>query len=77
MADTPLPKSWQPTKKWWAATVIGVAGVITLWIQGGQWTAEISVALVTLLSQRIVAYLVPNDDELGGVPVKRPKATGS
>ena len=64
-------KSRQPTRKWWAATVIGAAGIVTLWIQSGAWDAQIAVALVALLSQRIVAYLTPNDDAPGGVPVKR------
>jgi hypothetical protein len=67
----PPAKSWGPTRKWWAATVIGVAGLVTLWIQKGHWDSEVSVALVALLSQRIVSYLVPNQDTPGGVPLKK------
>ncbi len=64
-------KSGMPTRKWVAATVIAVGGLLTTWVATGQWTRELSGVAVTLLTQRIVAYIVPNDDTVGGVPIKK------
>jgi hypothetical protein len=61
--------SWWPTRKWWAATVLAIGGILSTWAAGGwDWTDPLSGAAITLLAQRIVAYLVPNHDTPGGVP---------
>jgi len=57
-----------PTRKWWASTVVGVTGVVVLGINAGEWTSEVTIAVVTIVSQRIIAFLVPNNEEPGGVP---------
>lgn len=61
--------SWWPTRKWMAATVIAVGGILaTLATTGWDFTPEMNGALITILTQRVVAYLLPNDDSPGSVP---------
>ncbi len=58
-----------PTRKWWAATIVGVSGLLSTLVAGDwHWSKTASVALIALLTQRLVAYLVPNHDTAGGVP---------
>jgi hypothetical protein len=53
---------WMPTRKWWVATVTGVGGLLgTLASIGWDWGPELSGAAVAIVTQRAVAYLVPND----------------
>lgn len=53
----------------WVATVLAVAGILSTWAAGGwDWTDALSGAAITLAAQRVVAYLVPNQDAPGGVP---------
>lgn len=62
------PTRW-PTRKWWAATILAVAGILTTWAGAGwEWTDALSGATITLVAQRIVAYLIPNQETSGGVP---------
>jgi hypothetical protein len=49
-----------PTRKWWAATVTGVAGLLVTWVAVGAWDKSLTGAAITLGAQRIVSYLVPN-----------------
>lgn len=65
-----MAKSRLPTNKWLAARVIAIAGVIILYISTGQWDDEEWIATVTIVSESLVSYLVPNTDAPGGV---RPK----
>lgn len=52
---------WWPTRKWWAATITAVGGFLTTWAtQGWHWSPTYSGAAITLVTQRVVAYLVPN-----------------
>jgi hypothetical protein len=67
----PDPSKW-PTRKWWAATVTALGGVLILVIQQGGFTAEVAIALVGVVTQAIVTYLIPNDSTPGGVPLSRP-----
>jgi hypothetical protein len=54
--------SW-PTRKWLAATITAFAGVLgTLAATGWHFTPAIDGAVITLVGQRIVAYLTPNLD---------------
>jgi len=58
----------RPTRKWWAATIVAVGGFLTtLAAHSWQWTPEFAGAALTIVTQRVVAYLVPNDDSPGGV----------
>jgi hypothetical protein len=63
-------RSLWPTRKWWAALITALAAFFVNWIAAGQFTREIAIALVGVLAQAAVAYLVPNKDTAGG-------ATGS
>jgi hypothetical protein len=66
-----MAKSRLPTNKWLAARVAAAAGIIILFITTDKWDDEESIATVTLVSEALVSYLVPNADTPGGV---RPKA---
>ncbi len=64
-------KTWWPTRKWWAATIVAVGGaLVTLATTGWSWTDEFSGLIITIATQRLVAYLVANDDTPGGVPTR-------
>ena len=63
-------KSLWPTRKWWAAFITAFAAFLINWIQAGEFSREILIALIGVVSQALVAYLVPNQDTPGGVPVK-------
>lgn len=64
-------RSWAPTTKWWAATIVAVGGILTtLSTQGWNWSPQFAGAVITIVTQRLVAYVVSNDDAPGGVPVK-------
>lgn len=56
-----------PTKKWIAATVTGAGTEVVAIITSG-WNQATQIALVGLVVQRLVAWLVPNDQTPGGVP---------
>jgi hypothetical protein len=61
--------TWWPTRKWWTATILAVAGILSTWAAGGwDWTDALSGAAITLIAQRLISYLVPNQDTPGGVP---------
>jgi hypothetical protein len=63
---------WWPTRKWWAATIVACGGFLsTLATQKWHWTPEFAGAVITIATQRVVAYVVKNDDTPGGVPNKR------
>ena len=64
-------KTLWPTRKWWAATITAVGGIlVTLATTGWDFTPELNGALITLATQRVVAYVTPNEDTPGGVPRK-------
>lgn len=65
------PKSLWPTKKWWAATVTGVGALATLWVQTGSWTVDVTIVAIGLGVQRVVSWLTPNDETIGGVPPRK------
>lgn len=64
-------RSVWPTRKWWAALITALAAFAINWILAGQFTREIAVALVGVVAQAAVAYLVPNESTPGGVPGKK------
>jgi hypothetical protein len=65
------PVSWWPTRKWWAATIVAFGGFLTtLATQSWHWTPAFGGAVITIATQRVVAYVVKNDDAPGGVPGK-------
>ncbi len=65
-----------PTQKWWAATILAMTGLLTTWGgTGWHWTNTLSGATITLLGQRLVAYIVPNQDTSGGMSTGRGTTT--
>ena len=63
-------KSNLPTKKWWAALVTGVAGIVGSWLVTGAFDDVERGMAATLLSSLAVAYFKSNDATPGGVPTK-------
>jgi hypothetical protein len=70
-ADAVQLKSWLPTRKWLAGVITAVGAFVILWIQTGGFGREVQIALAGLVTQAVVAYVVPNQDGPGGVPLKR------
>jgi hypothetical protein len=64
-------KSWIPTNKWFATQVTAIAALLVAWVNAGDWNKTLTIALIGLVSQAIVGYLVPNVNAPGGVPVQR------
>ena len=65
-------KSWWPTKKWMAATVTAAGGIlVTLSTTDWKFSTAMQGVIITFAVQRIVAYITPNDNTLGGIPVKK------
>jgi hypothetical protein len=62
-----------PTRKWFAATVVALGTIATAVIQAGGFDTTTEIALVGLVVQRVVAYLVPNDSEGPGDPDALPQ----
>jgi hypothetical protein len=64
-------KFWQrPTNKWCAGLVTVAGSWVVNLITAGAFTKTIAIALVGIITQMIVAYLVPNDNTPGGVPMR-------
>jgi len=53
-------KSWKPTNKWWAAQCTATATLAVSWVNAGDWNKPLTIALIGLVSQATVAYLVSN-----------------
>lgn len=66
-------KSLLPTRKWWAAFITSVAGVVVMGISVDAFSTEVKIALVWAIAQAAFTWLVPNADTPGGVPLKKPK----
>ena len=63
-------KSWLPTRKWWAATVIALGAIATLWVTKGAFDRDVAIAAIAAVVQAATSYLVPNQDTPGGVPLR-------
>jgi hypothetical protein len=70
-------KSSLPTRKWIAIQLTAIAGLVTAWLSVGEWNSTLTIALVGLLTQAAVGYLVPNADTPGGVPVPQAVAAAA
>lgn len=67
---SPETPTLKPTRKWIAARIVGVVGVLTMWATTGTWDVEETVALLALVSEGTLSWLTPNDPTPGGVPVE-------
>ena len=65
-----LQRSAWPTRKWWAGLITALAALAVNLIETGQFSKEIGIALVGLIAQALVVYMVPNDNTPGGVPLR-------
>ena len=55
--------NWWPTQKWWAATLVAFGGFLTtLATHSWHMTPEFEGAVITIVTQRLVAYVVSNDE---------------
>jgi hypothetical protein len=63
-------KSWLPTRKWWAATVVALGAIATLWVTTGAFDRDVAIAVIGAVVQAATTYLVPNQDTPGGVPLR-------
>ena len=60
-----------PTRKWFAAQIAAVATLVVAWLNADEWNKTLTVALVGLVAQALITYIVPNQETPGGVPVKQ------
>jgi hypothetical protein len=51
-----------PTRKWFAATVTGLATIGVAWAEAGDWSQTLTITAIGFAAQRLVAWLIPNDD---------------
>ena len=51
-----------PSRKWFVTQVTALAALATAWIQAGEWSTTLSVMAVGIVSQAVIAYLVPNQE---------------
>ena len=54
------PVSWIPTRKWGATLVTALAALGVAWANAGEWNKTLTVALIGVIAQSLVGYLVPN-----------------
>lgn len=65
-------RSAAPTRKWIAAQITALVGVILMLVTGDTTVTDPEkVAIGTFIVQAVTTYLVPNDNTPGGVPLKR------
>jgi hypothetical protein len=56
-----------PSRKWWATQVTAVTGWVIALIQAGHLNDTLEIAAVTILSQAVIGWLIPNDPAQAGV----------
>jgi hypothetical protein len=55
-------RTWKPSRKWLATQCTAAATVAVAWVNAGAWTKPLSIAMIGLVSQAVVGYLVSNGD---------------
>lgn len=70
--------SWIPTRKWLAAQITALTAFVVAWVNLGSWDKTLSIALIGLISQALLSYLIPNVDQSSGgnAPVASAPASG-
>jgi hypothetical protein len=72
MSEQPDQKSWLPTRKWIVGLLTSVVALVLSIVQSGHWTKEYTAAILTVVVGAITSYLIPNNDNPGGYPLKKP-----
>lgn len=57
-----------PTRKWWATQVTAATAIALMWATTGGWDQEETVALIGLVSQASIGWLVSNKEGASGLP---------
>jgi hypothetical protein len=62
-----------PARKWWAALVASLTAFLTLLVTKNYdiTSPEVVVALIVLIGQAVITYLVPNEGTPGGIPLRK------
>ena len=55
-------RTWWPSRKWLATQCTAAAAVAVAWVNAGAWTKPLSIAMIGLVSQAAVGYLVSNGE---------------
>lgn len=50
-----------PSRKWFATQVTALTALATMYVTTNSWDQEETIALIGIVSQAALAYLVPND----------------
>jgi len=70
-------KSWRPTNKWTATQITATAALLVAWVNAGDWHKTQTIALIALITQALMGYLVPNHETMGGIPPKKSDAAAN
>lgn len=62
-------KSKLPTRKWWVAQVVALAGIATSWVDSG-WDDLETKLVIGWAVQAFATWMIPNENTPGGVPLK-------
>ncbi len=55
--------NWMPTRKWMATQSTALATLAVSWVNAGTWNKPLSIAVIGVVSQAVVSYLIPNVDQ--------------
>ncbi len=55
--------NWMPTRKWMATQSTALATLAVAWVNTGTWNKPLSIAVIGVVSQAVVSYLIPNVDQ--------------
>jgi hypothetical protein len=55
---------WMPTRKWIATQSTALAALAVAWVDAGTWNKPLSIAMIGLVSQAVVGYVMPNADQV-------------
>jgi hypothetical protein len=73
MSDT----SRMASRKWFATQVTALTALIVAWVNAGSWDKTLTIALVGLISQAIVGYLIRNSGPAKNDPQLPPPLGGT
>ena len=58
--------SRNPTRKWLATQITALTALLVAWVAAGAWDRTLTIALIGLISQALVGYLIPNGGQSNG-----------